>query len=60
MAVQYNNRLRVRIVMVLPASCPHHVVVTMGNCRHKNQSPRHSPGLEVEAVVTMDKCIKAK
>ena len=21
--------------MVLPASCPHSVVVTMGNCRHK-------------------------
>ena len=35
MAVQYNNRLRVRTVMVLPASCPHSVVVTMGNCRHK-------------------------
>ena len=24
-----------RTVMVLPASCPHSVVVTMGNCRHK-------------------------
>ena len=35
MAVQYNNRLRGRTVMVLPASCPHSVVVTMGNCRHK-------------------------
>ena len=21
--------------MVLPASCPHSMVVTMGNCRHK-------------------------
>ena len=45
MAVQYNNRLRGGTVMVLPASCSHSVVVTMGNCRHKNQSPRHSPGL---------------
>ena len=35
MAVQYHNRLRGRTVMVLPASCPHSVVVTMGNCRHK-------------------------
>ena len=35
MAVQYNNRLRGRPVMVLAASCPHSVVVTMGNCRHK-------------------------
>ena len=35
MAVQYNNRLRGRTVMVLPASCPHSMVVTMGNCRHK-------------------------
>ena len=35
MAVQYNNRLRRRTVMVLPASCPHSVVVTMGNCRQK-------------------------
>ena len=35
MAVQYNNRLRGRTVMFLPASCPHSVVVTMGNCRHK-------------------------
>ena len=24
-----------RTVMVLPASCPHSVVVTIGNCRHK-------------------------
>ena len=35
MAVQYNNRLRGRTVMVLPASCPHSVVVTTGNCRQK-------------------------
>ena len=37
MAVQYNNRLWLRTVMVLPASCPHNVVVTMGmgDCRHK-------------------------
>ena len=35
MAVQYNNRLRGRNVMVLPASCPHSVVVTTGNCRLK-------------------------
>ena len=32
--VQYNNRLRKRTLMILPASCPHSVVVTMGNCRH--------------------------
>ena len=35
MAVQYNNRLWGRTVMALPDSCPHSVVVTMGNCRHK-------------------------
>ena len=35
MAVQYNSRLPERTVMVLPASCPHSVVVTIGNCRHK-------------------------
>ena len=35
MAVQYNNRLRGRTVMVLPASCSHSVLVTMGNCRNK-------------------------
>ena len=35
MAVQYNNRLWGRTVMVFPASCPHRVVVTMGNYRHK-------------------------
>ena len=29
MAVQYNNRLRGRTVLVWPASCPHSVVVTM-------------------------------
>ena len=37
MAVQHYNILRGRTVMVLPASCPHSVVVTMGNCRHKNK-----------------------
>ena len=35
MAVQYNNRLRGKTVMVLQASCPHSVFVTMGNCRNK-------------------------
>ena len=35
MAVQYNNRLPGKTVMVLPASCPHSVMVTIGNCRHK-------------------------
>ena len=35
MVVQYNNRLRGRTAMVLPASCPHSVVATMGNSRHK-------------------------
>ena len=35
MAVQYNYRLRGRTVMVLPASCPQNVAVTLGNCRHK-------------------------
>ena len=35
MVVQYNNRLHGRTVMVWPSSCPHSVVVTMGNCRHK-------------------------
>ena len=35
MAVQYNNKLQGRTAMVLPASYPHSVVVTMGNCRHK-------------------------
>ena len=34
-AVHYNNRLRGRTVMVLPGSCPHSMVVTIGNCRHK-------------------------
>ena len=56
MAVQNNKRLRERTVMVLLASCPHSSVVTMGNCRPKNQSPRHSPGLGEGggAVVTND------
>ena len=35
MAVQYNNRLRGKTGMVLPASYPHSVLVTMGNCRSK-------------------------
>ena len=35
MAVQYNNRLRGKTVMVLPDSYPHSVLVTMGNCRNK-------------------------
>ena len=35
MAVQYDNILRGRSVMVLPASCTHSVVVIMGNCRYK-------------------------
>ena len=35
MAVQYNNRLQGRTAMVLPASCPDSVLVTMGNCRLK-------------------------
>ena len=34
-AVRYNNRLRGRTGMVLPGSCPHSMVVTIGNCRHK-------------------------
>ena len=37
MAVQYNNRLWGRTAMVLPASWPHGVVVTMGNCRGKTK-----------------------
>ena len=35
MVGQYNNRLQGRTAMVLPASCPHSVVVTMENCRLK-------------------------
>ena len=35
MAVQYNNRLRGKTVMVLPASCPHSVLVNMGSYRNK-------------------------
>ena len=35
MAVQYNNRLQGKTVMVLPASCLHSVLVTMGNFRNK-------------------------
>ena len=36
--------------MVLPASCPHSVVVTMGNCRHK----------VTVLDISLDWCIKAK
>ena len=43
--------------MVLPASCPHSVVVTMGNCRHKVTVLDIPLGW---CVVTNDKCIKAK
>ena len=64
MAVQYNNRLRGRSVMVLPASCPHSLVVTMGNCRHKikvlNIPVGGGGGGGGGAVVTNDKCVKAK
>ena len=52
MSVQYNNRLRGRTVMVLPASCPHSVAVTMGNCRNKINVPDIPLGWE--AVVTND------
>ena len=38
MAVQYNNRLRGRTVMVLPAGCSNNVVVTMGHFRQKSKS----------------------
>ena len=38
MAVQNNNRLRGRTVMVLPASCPYSLVVTMGNWDTKLKS----------------------
>ena len=47
MAVQYNNRLRGKIVMVLPASCPPpppQCVGYYGELQKQNQSPRHSPG----------------
>ena len=65
MAVQYNNRLQGRTVIVLPASCPHSVVVTMGNCRHTikvldNPLAVGWGGVGAGAVVTNDKCIKAK
>ena len=43
MAVQFNNRLRGRTVMVLPASCPHSVLVT-GDVQSRNQSHGNSPG----------------
>ena len=35
MAVQYIHRVRGRTVIVLPASFPHSVVITLGNCSHK-------------------------
>ena len=57
MTVQYNNRLRGRTVMVLAASCPHSVVVTMGNCRHKVTVLDIPMGW---CVVTNDQSIKAK
>ena len=43
--------------MVLPASCPHSVVVTMGNCRHKVTVLDSPLGW---CVVTNDQCVKAK
>ena len=39
-AVQYNRKF-----MVLLASCPYSVLVTMGELQTQNQIPRHSPGL---------------
>ena len=57
MVVQYNNKMPGRTVMVLPASCPHSVVVTIGKLQTQNQSPRHSSGLGGGgggAVVTND------
>ena len=57
MAVQYNNRLRGRTVMVLPASCPQSVVVTMASCKHKVKTLDIPLGW---GVVTNDKCIKTK
>ena len=56
-AVQYNNRLQGRTVMVLPASCPNSMVVSMGNCRHKVKV------LDIPSswgMVTNDWCIKTK
>ena len=57
MAVQYNNRLRGRTVLALPASCPHSVVVTMGKRRHKVNVLDIPLGW---GLVTNDYCIKTK
>ena len=57
MTVQYNNRLRGRTVMVLPSSCLHNDVNTMGNCRHKVTVLEIPLGC---CVVTNDQSIKAK
>ena len=57
MAVQYSNRLRGRTVMVLPASCPKSVVVTMASCKHKVKTLDIPLGW---GVVTNYKCIKTK
>ena len=48
--------------MVLPASYPHSVLVTMGNCRNKIKVLDIPLGGVVGggAVDTNDKCIKAK
>ena len=44
-AVQYNNRLRGRTVMVLPASCPPQYGGYYGELQTQSQSPRHSSEL---------------
>ena len=46
--------------MVLPASCPHSVVVTMGNYRHKIKVLNIPLGRGGGGMITNDKCIKAK
>ena len=53
-AVHYNNRLRGRTVMVLPGSCPHSMVVTIGNCRHKVNM--FLKGYSLEAKTASKKC----
>ena len=60
MAVHYNNILRGRTVIVLSASCPHSVVVSMGNCRHKIKVLDIPLGRGGGAVITKDLCIKVK
>ena len=45
MAVQYNNRLRGRTVMVLPASCPQNKCGYYGELQTQSRNPRHSSGL---------------